>query len=346
MIVILLLFVFVILIGFLYTKKNERNGPFHPQGPKIKPIESSFQWDKTPPRKFRPFKPKYSLTMGLSTPDHQDWLLIEDSYLNRVNYHKEIFESSVAESTCLCHETAESAVQELYDYSLDFALARFPRYFKKISKAAVLNTIINRVLPATSTAAIHEGKTSRDLLRLLGENFEEDFLLLGFDPDVQEYRLRACTGIAAEGFTWANRMNMKLTDIHHPIPQYKERLQFSMNKAFRNMVPGNLVQRTTYAVQVSSPNDLYVPDGTEKVDGTTDLDECGFLRLERQQLTRLKKSGFICFSIRTYMYPLRDIKSEGLGEAMIDAVNGWPDDFAVYKHRADWSDSIFKYLKT
>lgn len=346
-------FLIVALLGVFVARKFKKTGvkkggPFLPEGPEIVPVGEDFAWEKTALRKFRPFKSKYNLTMGITKPDHQDWLLLEHSYLDRINHHKAILEKDQGKTTCLCNgKDAELAVREIYDYSVSFMAARYPQYFRPLAGGdMILNTILNTTLPATSVSAVKDGASANDLLRILGEHIEEDFLLMGFDPEVGEYRLRACTGIAANGFTWDTRMNLKLTDLHGPIPRYKEKLQFSMNKYFRSMMPGDIVQRSTYKVQVSDHDALYLPDGNNDIDpaSSKDLGHLAFMRLERQQLTRLKKSNFIVFTLRTYMYPLSDIKAEGLGPAMAEAMRAWPEDFAKYKHRQDWGEAVFGYL--
>lgn len=334
----------------IYFKKSGRSlEPFSGCRVRIEPISSDFEWQHTAPRKFRSFRPKYNLTMGITKPSHQDWLLLENTYLDRVNHHKAVFNSKKhRDETGLCNAVAEGAVAELYDLVVSFLLRRFPMYFQlghTRNTEAVLNKILGTSLPANSQLALAKGNSHRDLLRIIGEHTEEDFLLMGYDPSVKEYRLQACTGIAATGFLWKERMGFKLTDLHGPIPNYKEKLQFSMNKYFSKMVPGDIVQRTTYKIQNSAPGEIFYPDRNARKSSLMDFENCIHMRLERQQLFRLPKSNFILFTIRTYMYPLAEIKKEGMALDMAASIRSWPDDFASYKHREEWGEQVLQYLE-
>lgn len=46
--------------------------------------------------------------------------------------------------------------------------------------------------------------------------------------------------------------------------------------------------------------------------------------MELQTLTRLPKTQAILFSFKTYIYPVTDIKAEGLGPEVADAIEGLP----------------------
>lgn len=66
-------------------------------------------------------------------------------------------------------------------------------------------------------------------------------------------------------------------------------------------------------------------------------------------LHRLPESHAILFSFKTYLYPLPEIKSEGLGEALADAIDGLKQGnvpgFHFYKRAAVWGDSAKDYLR-
>ena len=54
------------------------------------------------------------------------------------------------------------------------------------------------------------------------------------------------------------------------------------------------------------------------------------------------------FSFKTYLYPLSDIKAEGLGPVMIEAIDGLKlgnvPQFVWYKSAVVWGDSVKQYL--
>ena len=74
------------------------------------------------------------------------------------------------------------------------------------------------------------------------------------------------------------------------------------------------------------------------------------MRCERQTLYRLPKSKAILFSLRTFLYPIRDIKDEGLGEELAQAIDGLQDGNApgmyIYKRAFIWGNAIKNYLRS
>jgi hypothetical protein len=73
------------------------------------------------------------------------------------------------------------------------------------------------------------------------------------------------------------------------------------------------------------------------------------LRVELQSLSRLPKTKAILFSFKTYMYPLKDLKDEGLGAELADAIDGLKGGNAPgmfkYKGGVRWGKSICEYLR-
>lgn len=73
------------------------------------------------------------------------------------------------------------------------------------------------------------------------------------------------------------------------------------------------------------------------------------MRVERQFLHRLPLSRAILFSFKTLLYTLPEIKEEGLGEALADAIDGLKQGsvpgFHFYKRAAVWGESAKAYLR-
>jgi len=69
------------------------------------------------------------------------------------------------------------------------------------------------------------------------------------------------------------------------------------------------------------------------------------LRVERQTLRRLPRSGAIVFTIRVYMTPLAEL---GPGEAgrLAAAIRGLKEQEVVYRHRRQWDfeDAALEWL--
>lgn len=74
------------------------------------------------------------------------------------------------------------------------------------------------------------------------------------------------------------------------------------------------------------------------------------LRCERQTLHRLPMSRALVFSFHTYMYPLRYIKDEGLGEELAVAIDGLKSGnvpaIHSYKRADQWGDAVKEFLRS
>lgn len=71
--------------------------------------------------------------------------------------------------------------------------------------------------------------------------------------------------------------------------------------------------------------------------------------MERQLLHRLPQTRALLFSFKTLLYTLPEIKAEGLGESLAQAIDGLKEGsapgFHLYKRAAVWGDSVRIYLR-
>lgn len=155
-----------------------------------------------------------------------------------------------------------------------------------------------------------------------------------------------------------------------------------MDRFFAKMECGRAVRRANWSVTTNDQlysqggNHMYAggADHEEKesppVDGnaktldpnTADLDavieaqkrdvhipDCR-LRCERQTLHRLPKSRALVFMFKTYQYRLEDVKADGDGEALAEAISGLTTgnvpEMAFYKRQVVWGDKVVEYLRS
>lgn len=61
-------------------------------------------------------------------------------------------------------------------------------------------------------------------------------------------------------------------------------------------------------------------------------------------------SHTVLFSFKTYLYPVRDLKIEGLGPELVDAIEGLKKGNAPgmwkYKSAIRWGKSVCEYLRS
>jgi alpha-1,2-mannosyltransferase len=130
------------------------------------------------------------------------------------------------------------------------------------------------------------------------------------------------------------------------VPQFKEKLENSMNRFFQRMKPNAPVERNNYFIQTDSslpwsskigPEDSF-GIGWDNANTDPDVDEIHF-RSERQTLRRLPRSGGILFTIRTYFVPVKEICQEKwVPGRFASAIRSWGDDVARYKGLRAYKD--------
>lgn len=314
----------------------------------IKPVEDGFIWQKEKQIAYRPFKKgKYNMTMGLKKVDLNEWLLMDETYGEVCEIREKVITEN-PDQTVLSEPIADEAVREIYNMMIGFMVKRYPMYFVQEGRT-VKNTARNTQFPLRAEY-FPKSTPIQTLIRIITKNCQEDFLLMMWDEETQQYRLRSGSFAFPSGFDPSYKLNMTLKDIHGPVPLYKEKIEFSMDKFFAKLKVGQWVQRVNWAVQAhtnwyaptqnhSSAEKILTPLKTEEMD----FDKV-FMRCERQWLTRLPKTNAIVFTIRTYLTPMSVIKQEGRAMEFIDAILALPDNVAHYKNRPVWGTAVTEYL--
>lgn len=74
------------------------------------------------------------------------------------------------------------------------------------------------------------------------------------------------------------------------------------------------------------------------------------MRVELQTLSRLPRTKAILFSFKTHLYTLEEIKTEGLGPQLADAIDGLKQGNApgmwTYKGAIRWGKKVKEYLRS
>ncbi|KAH6847103.1 hypothetical protein B0I37DRAFT_374299 [Chaetomium sp. MPI-CAGE-AT-0009] len=320
----------------------------------IEPLPD-FDWTATPPLKLRPFKPTYNITMALQTSHPSDLIVLDNNYLNRVTTRRTLLtkhKSAVFGAIPPGH----APVRELYTYLLGTYLpARYPTIFHlshspaptSPHKTLFHNRATGRIMPLSPLPS-----TADEMLQILGETVEDDLFLLLPDREGGAHRAVAFVCCHPAGFDPAEKLGKVLAEIHGPVPGY-ERIGGSMERYFGRLAVGRCVKRVNWSIQ-THPR-LYAPSGNhvhagDKVDEEAEIDiHKARFRVELQALTRLPETRAVLFSFKTYLYSLDEIKREGLGPQLADAIEGLQEGNApgmwVYKGGVRWGKAACEYLR-
>lgn len=332
----------------------------------VNPVSDDFNWETEKPLKSYPFKDsEYKLTMGIKRMEAQDWLLIEDTYLDRIQEKTRIVtnshpdypaEKDLRKSTVFSSPEGNPAICEFYDIVIKYMCEKYPNYFVKKGDE-IWNKITGASIPASS-AGVQDPET---LLEALARTIEEDFIILLPDatkhgePYGTEYYFKAGVFAFAAGFDPIEKFNQPLTCIHGPIPGYESKLKTSMNRFFDRLKPGELVTRSNFSIQTHKK--LYVDDANkgyhltqEELDRAIPYEDLDFdkqvhYRSERQVLIKMPKTGATVFTIRTYLHPLSQFKNDPETAARLSgSLEKFPDEMARYKNIVQPRPAVLRYL--
>jgi len=152
-----------------------------------------------------------------------------------------------------------------------------------------------------------------DALKFLLDHVPEDFLITQEDKKTGLYILRAAVSCSAVGWRLQEKMGRPLHEVHEPVPDYKEKMQFSMDRYFSKMPCDKPIQRGSWGLEIGQP--LYCPPGDPHFNlRTTQLPELDvkdiYLRVDWQTLRRLPKSRAIVFNFKALFTPATEFRQE------------------------------------
>ncbi|KAI0408943.1 hypothetical protein F4802DRAFT_305320 [Xylaria palmicola] len=306
--------------------------------------------EHTKPLPYRPFRygPRYNVTMGLRTLQHEDWIELDNHF---PRYHADKTRRIAERGSKLCRTAPEAypAAIELLEELTEYLPARYPSLYK--CTAVGLDN-----LWSGESFDVVVRPLAEDPMQMCARLVQDDLAVMVERPDGQYYLLAGC--IVLPGF-WrlTDKFGMPLSEIHTTgdVPQFREKLERGMMNLFRRLKPEEMVGRHNYFFQVDDDLGWSRSVGPEDSDvnghagwGTAEKGraiDCHHFRSERQTLRRLPKSGGIVFTIRTYFHNIRDIAEEDyVPGRLASAVRSWGDDVSRYKGKERYADVLLEFL--
>ncbi|KAK5135215.1 hypothetical protein LTR08_005464 [Meristemomyces frigidus] len=307
--------------------------------------------------------------------DLSELVAMDSTYADRLKLRRSVLDEH-PEATKQCRSGAEPAVLELYEWMVSTYLPRrFPTIYKFTSTASgerqLYNTVSKTAMPLRPTSPMAA-------LDTLGEHVDNDFLILLPSSTASDgspiYHLEAFITCFPAGFSTRDKCGQPLATIHKPVPGYEAKLEKSMDRFFAKLEVGQAVKRANWSISTNDElfseggNHMYAdkeqgepvsvrpPGDPESRESDEDIerqkrelviDNCR-LRCERQTLHRLPTTKALVFAFKTYTYHLSDVKAEGLGPDLAEAIDGLAKGsvpaIAFYKKGVVWGDKVKAYL--
>ena len=145
---------------------------------------------------------------------------MENTYVSRIAQRKKLYVDH-GEAVLQWLPGSELACKELMETSIQFLCARYPQYFHLHSDK---KTFENKIL------GTKQDVSSKHPLLVMLDNIPEDFAIMLRNPETGYYPFRAGMICSALGWNVGTKIGLQLHEIHAPIPDYKEKMQFSMDR--------------------------------------------------------------------------------------------------------------------
>ena len=263
----------------------------------------------------------WRLTMGLGALDPADWLWPDDRHAAEVAERARLIREQPDQVYALL-PGAEPAAQELHDLVRAWLAERRP-------------DLLSPPRPAEPP------------LLALGRLVQEDFCILQRDHEAggSAYELTAAILCFPAHWHLREKIGRGLREIHEPVPGFADRLGGAVERMFTSLRVERPVWRANWSVV--EDDELFHPHPRESLPhlSAENAGELLRLRVERQTLRRLPRTGAVVFGIRTLIEPLaRTARRPGAAGAMAARLREMEDGMAVYKGVPAMRAALLGYL--
>lgn len=186
----------------------------------------------------------------------------------------------------------------------------------------------------------------------VGRQVQEDLVLLGNDSDASMVAGQLCF---ANGFSLDDKFGQPFLTIHAPAPRMIVPTMDAAQKLIDRLPPLRSIWRASWNFKISDELDLTSRHNTryktemDRISPTLDSDNIGdklFIRIERQTLTRLPKSGCILFGIHTYINLLADeCADKERADSILKVLQTTPREMLDYKAITPFEGALVTYLE-
>jgi hypothetical protein len=259
--------------------------------------------------------------MGIKALDLAEWIEIDERFAAQLAERRALLDERANEVLAALPES-QLGLRELLALLLDHLPARFPQHYRRVN-----GRIENRITGERfALEAWHDAP-----LELAGRLVQEDLCLM--QRGVTGYRLVAAVLCFPAHWRLADKLGRPLETIHAPVPGFGKRLAAPVDRFFASIQVARPVWRVNWSL-VDQPT-LFLPPEHRGHPQPISAEQAGtqlWLRVERQTLRRLARSGDVVFGIHTHVDPLDDaIDSPEAAQALAARIREMPDAMARYK---------------
>jgi hypothetical protein len=278
----------------------------------------------------------FRLAMGLVALDLGLWIEPDEQFVPELREKDGLLVERHGEVVG-CRQGSEVAQREV----LDLLIAHMVRYYPDLLRDD------GQSLTVPPTGAVYRRDDWHDAaIDLAGRLVQEDFCLMA--PGEGGYTLEAASLCFPSRWRLAEKLGQPMSIIHDPVPGFGDKLARPVDRFFDHLGVDRPVWRVNWSLN-DDPT-LFQPvrrqdlDTDEAVTAANAGDRL-FIRCERQTLRRLPSTGWILFTIKTYVDPIASLATRPDAAAgLASAVRQLPEGTRRYKNIAPYQQALLDYL--
>ena len=183
-------------------------------------------------------------------------------------------------------------------------------------------------------------------LDLCGRLVQEDLCLMAPGPD--GYTLEAASLCFPARWRLMDKMGLPMSGIHKPVPDYSEKLSRPVDSFFNRIDVDRPVWRVNWSLTTDPP--MFQPvrqkhSASELSITSKNAGDKVYMRCERQTLRRLPDTGWILFTIKTYLDKLSKLhKYPKEAQNLSSLLRSAPTTLLSYKNINHFLEPLLVYL--
>ncbi|PWN89734.1 hypothetical protein FA10DRAFT_280667 [Acaromyces ingoldii] len=320
----------------------------------------------------------YHQVMGHQPMQSNDWIEVDANYVGDLRKKAELI---ATQGKVVLDVVDDAAVrlgcQELMEHVSSWLTVRYPALFQWADggKRAIHNLVTGLTLDLyhghfSRKASHKEGghgtlKDGADALLVVSQLVQDDFLIGSPLPDGHWL----CAGgiVAFPGFyLLSDKIGTTLMQTHDPVPQFNEKLLFSVERTLTRLEPTKPIERTSWEIVDSEEDQFWVPMAgplptgsgakptaphhltgrAEDASATEDASQL-VLRLDHQTFVKMPKSRIVFFGVHPFRRRLEQLRgSPLLPRLLLDIHEHAPADLMKYKGAPLYQASVLPFLRT
>lgn len=256
--------------------------------------------------------------LTLSSPAHYKfdpdwWVELEQNYRSTMAARQELLKKH-GDLVFFADPGSELACRELMEMLILFVCKRYPQHFSLEAD----NTVLHNRLLGTRTDLV-----ATPPLKVVFANIPEDYAMVMRNEDDGFYYLRAAMVCSSVGWDIGMNRGKPLRDIHEHVPDYAEKMAFSMDRFFAKMQVDQPIQRCSWSLEDHAPlfSSPRMVDNWERSAFADDKEgltiEHVKLRCDYQTLRRLPLSAAVVFNFKAVFTPLTELRDEPFMPALL-----------------------------